>query len=674
MDEEEPRRAQGDLEGPAAGASSPAAAPLPPIPADSTVSPPGDIPALPDVGLFGPSRRVPPVTESRGSPVRLPGRSSGRASGRAEAGRLPLVTEEDLRTHLEGRAEALRTGDLPRAQLALDLLEEARRALAVRNVVIASTLLVHEAKNALDEGQPARAVRLAEAAGRLSPELPAAHWMRIQAYLRHEASGAGRVIAGARDFVLAWVVGFRNQVHLSVQLVLVTLAAFLGTAGLFAFVQLMKYVTFSAHDLASFGPSFVGTGEVLILLVAVVSLPLVVLVSLPISITVALVVLMAYQSKSERWVSIVLIGALAIAPWLLRLAAPLATLDGSPADLLASAVGEALVSDVEDRLEWEMNRNRDFVSAVVLAHRLRKRGELEGAETAYRNALDVRPGESDAQNNLGVVQYLRGRRDAARTAFKAAQRGGQAEPVLNLAVMTAEDGRFDEANRLLERAKGLDAALVERYQALDPSLTAGQKLAEVPLSDGLLWRALFTHAATERAAIARELGRPTLGLTTGWGLTGTLLVLALVGLALSRFQGRVSAGCSKCGLPARPDPNRQLCDQCRSVFLSGMTVDPELRRTKERKVRRYQRWRRWSVRFMALMAGAGDVFAGRVLAGIVMLFVFSFAVCVAWVPGVYGVYAWRVFTDDSLSQAQGVLGIGIAGLMSLWSLGRTLAR
>ena len=640
--------------------------PLPPIPADSTVSPPADIPSLPDVGVLDPAPSAPFVPAPRVS-------GGPRIQRRlAPLDPVPEVTEADLDRHLAVRAEALRANDLPRAQLALDLLEETRRALAVRNVVTASALLVHEARGAIHDGQPARAVRLAEAAGRLSPDLPAAHWMRVLAYTRHEASSVGRTVAGFRDFVLAWVRGFRNQVHLSVQVVLLGLVALLAAGFFLTVVQLVKYAAFAAHDIASLGPRFVGTGEVLILLVAIVALPLVVLASLPLSIAFALPMLTAYQTRAERTVSAIVILALAAAPWMLRLVAPLATLDGSPVDTLAAAVGEASAHDVEEQLRREADRRRDFVSAVVLAHRLRRRGDLEEAEATYRKALNVRPRDHDAQNNIGVIQYLRGRRDAARMSFKAAQRGGQVEPLLNLAVLSAEDGRFDEAKRLLERAKAVDASVVRRHQALDSSLATGQKLAEARLDDALLWATLFGGATDTRTAVARELGRPVLGLAAGVGFTVTLVVLLLGGLAIARLRDRASSGCAKCGLPARPDASRQLCAQCRTVFLSAVAVDPELRRKKERQVRRFQRSRRWLVRVMAVVAGAADVFGGRPVAGAAMLFVFCFAVAVALTPHGWGTHAWGVFVGDSLDQTQRLFGLGIAALMSLWSVGRAL--
>lgn len=643
--------------------------PLPPMPPDSTVSPPADIPLLPDVGLPASPVVAPPALPAPAPP-------SGRRVLRRS---LPLepelrVTEADLEKHLTVRAKALRTGDLSRAQLALALLEETRRALAVRNVITASALLVHEARSALGDGRSARAVRLAEAAGRLSPDLPAAHWMRVLAYHRHEASSVGRVVAGVRDFVFAWVRGFRNQVHLSVQLALLSLVSVLAAGGLFAAIQFVKYGAFVAHDIASLGPRFVGTGEILILLVALVVLPVVVLASLPLSIAFALPMLMAYQTRAERTVSAALILVLAVAPWMLRLVAPLAALDGSPVDTLAVAVGEVSVRDVEDRLQEEADRRRDFVSAVVLAHRLRRRGDLAGAETAYRQALNVRPTDPDAQNNIGVVQYLRGRRDAARMAFRVAERGGQVEPLLNLAVLSAEDGRFDEAKRLLERANAIDAAVVERYQARDSSLTAGQKLAEARLDDSVLWATLFAGAGGDRTAVARELGRPALGLPAGVGFTVVLVVFLIGGLTTARLHLPVSSGCTKCGLPARSDARGQLCDPCRSVFLSAIAVDPKLRRRKERRVRRYQSWRRWSLRALAVVAGAADVFAGRSVAGAAMLLVFCFAVAAAVTPNGWGVHAWDVFVGDSLGRVRLLLGLGIAALLSLWSVGRTLAR
>lgn len=532
---------------------------------------------------------------------------------------IEIPTEREMALHIEARAAALRAGDLEKAELELAFIEELRLNLAARNVVSVSAELIQEAKVAMDLGHLDVAAQRAEAAARLSPDLEAAHWMRARVYWRHDPPQLELVVASMQDLLRCRFTVFRNQISFLTELLtLVGLALVLCVAA-FAVLQLLKYIRYPAHDLAQRVPDFIGAGEMVILLLVLVALPFGLGFGLAPTLALALAVVVAYQQERERLASYVLIAALALGPGAIYVAAPLVSFHGSVVDAMAEASSEAFARDAETRLAHRVAQGSDYASGMVLAHRLRQRGDLAGAEAAYAKAIAAEPRDPVAQNNLGVVLLLRGRFEDAEQAFRrATQNSGGVEPYLNLALLAADRGRFDESSRLMEQARALDPGMVARHTLL--SGTVGKKAAVASPSESLLWQQLFTVGREEAPAITAEVWTPMSGRLSPGLCSAVVVLLGALGLALIRWSPGLSVPCPKCGLPAHAMTQGQLCDQCKSVFLAAVAVEPKLKDKKERAVRRHQQRRRWVERLLAVAAGAGHMVGGRPLAGLVLFF------------------------------------------------------
>ena len=81
-------------------------------------------------------------------------------------------------------------------------------------------------------------------------------------------------------------------------------------------------------------------------------------------------------------------------------------------------------------------------------------GELEGAERAYRHALDIDPEYALAWNNLAVVRHHRGDAHESESAFRAALAHGRAlaDVQRNMGLMLARSGRIEHAIDAYRRA------------------------------------------------------------------------------------------------------------------------------------------------------------------------------------------------------------------------------
>jgi cellulose synthase operon protein C len=92
-------------------------------------------------------------------------------------------------------------------------------------------------------------------------------------------------------------------------------------------------------------------------------------------------------------------------------------------------------------------------------------GDLEGAERAYRHALDIDPEYALAWNNLAIVRHHRGDAHESESAFRAALAHGRAlaDVQRNLGLMFARTGRDEHALEAYRRAIESDPNLAVAY-------------------------------------------------------------------------------------------------------------------------------------------------------------------------------------------------------------------
>lgn len=554
--------------------------------------------------------------------IRLPKEKEAPPGSTVDGG----PTEIGLWQALEDRYRHLRAGNKAGAQVALARLEQLADKLKLRNFVGASTLFLAEARQALAEERYDDAVRLADSAVRISPDLLSAHLLRSESYFRRDWTQLRAIAGSLWGAVKSQVFVFRNQLWLlSGALGFLGAAWCLGVAGFLA-IQFFKYARYAAHDLSRPLPRLVGAGEVVIALLMLCVLPAVMGWGILISALAVTVVVAAYQSAREFATGAALLIGTAALPFVVELVAPLYLFPASDVDRMYAAATEAFAQDAEARLENETrSKDRTGQVALVLAHRKRHRGDVAGAEEDYRRALSLAPGLVGARNNLGVILFDTGRKEAAKANFEQASASGtHAEPLLNLALWHLDAGRFDEANAYVDRARGISGRLAEDFSARQEAGGTTMQLFEMSLPAGMFWRRLWDVPETERQAFSGRVWRRLGGaLSPAWSGTAVLfLCLVLAWLRPRTQRVDLSTACPKCGRAARRSAPAGFCGHCQSIFLNAMAVEPALRLRKEAEVRRFQRGRRWLERGLSLLGGLGLVLAGQPILGVILSIAF----------------------------------------------------
>lgn len=159
-------------------------------------------------------------------------------------------SELDIIRHLEQRAQHQRGGDARAAELELELAEEVKQSLNLRNVVVVSELLIHEAKEQIKAKNHKSASRLADTAARFSPDLADAHWMRVRAYVAEDSTQVASIVGAGWDYVLSNFGALRNRVGVLTFIAVLGLLALLGTFVVFSALQVLKHLRYPAHDLS----------------------------------------------------------------------------------------------------------------------------------------------------------------------------------------------------------------------------------------------------------------------------------------------------------------------------------------------------------------------------------------------------------------------------------------
>ncbi len=636
----------------------------------------------------------PAPTPGGGSPAVVPAATTGapgaeglgaRPGGAPETAPAPATeapapadcyktrSEADLRRALETRARARRDGKAAEAELALTQLQGLRRELGLRNVPLASALLVRESRRTLEANETAQARALALAAAELSPDMVDVQWMGLRATVADDPTAVAAIFRSLGRVLGARLGRVRNQVALATDALAIFGLTLLALASLFALIHASRYARYLAHDLRRTLPSWFTPLQGLLALLLLWIAPVLLGLGLVPALALVLASLLAYQTARERALGLLLLVGLTLSPLAMLGTAPLVAFHGSLADALEAANEEAFADDAERRLVAAVEAgDRDPAIVMSLAHRAELRGDLRAAIRQYREALAAEDSPV-ARNNLGRLLYLCRERDAAfKELERAAGAGGRAEPSLNLASLLLDQARFPAAQAAIDRARDLDAELARRYGETPTDTPTEQKLLAVPVDLSGAWGRLLSLELDSRLALADHVWR-TLGSrlpVQAMPIVGLVLLLLGGVVARKRLAWSLSHPCPKCGQPAPQSAPRGYCEQCQTLFLNAVTVEPATRARKERAIERYQTRRSWAARGLSLFAGAGEIYASRPFWGFALAFgLLGSGVAWLWLGGLSS-EAWAVWLGPG-----GVLPFvtaAVAGLATLWSIRRAL--
>jgi tetratricopeptide (TPR) repeat protein len=514
-----------------------------------------------------------------------------------------------------GKSNGIRTFPLYAAAAA----SFARQAAAQRNKAAADW--GNKTAEQLDPTSPSVAFTKADAAA------DAKDWMTA---LRKAARGYVNVFGE-----------YRSRLVSRSDLFVVLLLAVVVTAALFSIALFVRHGRAAAHDFREILGAFLSGGSVTVLAVALLFLPIFLWLGPMWLLLYWLIIFFGYATRAERVLIVVLALLVAAAPVALDLVANRVAGVESPVLVAAIASEErGYHPDALRRLQELVNVVPDRPLLYLLHGNLQlMEGNVQQASNSYRRSLELSD-SAGAHVNIGNLHFLDNDVPAAINEYERAER---LDPTLAIAfynhsVASGEAFRFDEQARMLDQAKRLDRAYVEKLSSNQPS----QKVVMYRPAIAVAWREAETIA---RRGVARTLfGNyayfdPLAGAKNPLTLGGLLAAIAAPLLFLKRRRAGFAGACIKCGRTfchrcKSARESATYCTQCIHIYLKRDGVSLATKREKLDQVVEYQSG--VSTRnklFGAFVPGSGQLLEGRTLAGLLGVFLFIFFVCLAIFTG-----------------------------------------
>jgi tetratricopeptide (TPR) repeat protein len=595
----------------------------------------------------GPAAEPPPPDPSAaGTPDSLPAPSRPRDAEPpplpAARPILPVATSLDavFERWAERRA-ALREQDPARAAAAASAVLEARRELAIDNLVPFAFSAVRDADRSLQAGVVADALTHAELAVRLAPELADAHATLARARFARSPGEVGAVLSAFSDATGAALSEPHTRRAFLGELVAALVAAVLTAGAVALGLLLLRSLRLFLHDFhhlpllrgsAGIQASFLG----LVLLATPAAFGLGPLAFM----AVALLAAWLYLTTSERLALTAALLVVAATPWaaqqVSRSLAWTGTLAEAVHDLEHASPGDAEVAALADRAS---QGTPPAALTAALGRHAKRRGDLAAAARWYEEALRADPRAAEVEVNLGNVHFLQGDLEKAKASYLAAvdhaagDRTIQAAAHYDLSKLYLRSSDIERSSASRDRAEQEDGAFLRRFGA-DDDFSANRYLVDVPVPAA---KVLALAGGDDTPEAIRDAARLHLAgalppWTWPWVPVG--LGALLWGLVLLLPRLAPSHACERCGRPAcrRCDGGGgPLCGQCVNVYVKKGVVEARDRMRKDAEVRRHEQVRRALIRGLAVASGGGGhLYAGLPWRGLALLTALLFLGFLGW--------------------------------------------
>ena len=353
------------------------------------------------------------------------------------------------------------------------------------------------------------------------------------------------------------------------------------------------------------------------------------------------VIFFAYAGALERLLIIVLALAIAAIPLVLDLNAHwIAGVDGP-------IVLSAIASEEQSYYPEALHRLQDVVNVApdsAMLHLLLGNLELQDgnepeAAARYRRSLELRD-TAGAHVNLGNLHFLDNDFAAAITEY---QRAEELDPHVAIAfynhsIASGETYKFDEQAQRLDQAKKIDRNAIERVMSNPPS----QKIVvyRPPIAEAWDVSSRIARSGAARALFGNYSSfDPLISARNPITIGGVLAAIIAPLIFLKRRQHGFAGSCIKCGRTFCPRcksarESSTYCTQCIHIYLKRDGVSVATKRAKLEEVGQHQSGMLRRNRFIAtFLPGSAQLLEGRTIIGLLGLFVFLFAVCLAVLVG-----------------------------------------
>lgn len=534
---------------------------------------------------------------------------------------------------------AIDSGDVDSATKKANELMELAKSYGIKTFPLYAESASALARQAGKRGNRLAADWAGKVADQLDPNSPAVAFSKADA-ASEQKNWAKAIPTAFRGYANVFA-KYRARILSRSDFLIVIIIALAMTAAIFAIALFVRYGRSMAHDFRETLSQWTRGGAVTVLAFALLFLPLFVWLGPVWLLLYWFVIFFGYAGLGERVLIILLALVVASAPIILDLTAHwIAGVDG-PVVLPAIASAEqSYYPEALRRLQELVTIVPDNATLHLLLGNLQlQEGNEPQAAVHYRRSLELR-NSAGAHVNLGNLNFLEGDFPAAINEYQKAEQldARLAITFYNHSIASGETYKFDEQAARLDQAKRIDRANIERIMSNPPS----QKI--------VMYRPPIAEAWSVSAALAkRHLARALFG-NYSWfdplvsarnpiTLGGLLAAILAPVIFLKRRHAGFAGSCIKCGRTFCPRcksarESTTYCTQCIHIYLKRDGVSVATKRTKLDEVGQHQSGMlRRNKLFATVLPGSAQLLEGRTIVGVLGLFIFFFAVCLAVLTG-----------------------------------------
>jgi tetratricopeptide (TPR) repeat protein len=271
---------------------------------------------------------------------------------------------------------------------------------------------------------------------------------------------------------------------------------------------------------------------------------------------------------------------------------------------------------------------------------LKREGRYEEAIAVYKKLLGKRPDPRVYVNlgncYVGLYDFVEGGKHYLEEAAKNYEAAIAIRPLAsayyNLSQVSREMIDFAAGNKYLRSALALDRDSVAEYSSFY-ARTPNRFVVDETLTDGDLWK-----YAGKKSGSASTFGTAVIPLPY---MTFAGLLLVLFFYAINRTMKGKAYRCRKCNTVLCPACEKrlmwgQLCPQCYGSLVKLDELDVKERVARLLSIYEKQRRRKRTLKILAFsVPGFAQLYAGRILFGLIFLWPFLFCIVMPFAPGVF---------------------------------------
>ena len=482
-------------------------------------------------------------------------------------------------------------------------LNETRLNSGLRSTEAYSYLLIEKAHKNRSES-----VQLLKEAAKNSPDLPAVYFELAKTSFSPSSSGVFQSVEYIIEGIAAYSRNFWSAFTLAGSLLLSMVISFVVVAAIIVVIRFPGDIQLFAHDITE--AKYLLSILILLIVISIIS-PLLFLAGM-------LVLFGMYMRKLDRIVVYLFLAFLVFSPMFFKAASLFV-------HALSSSQMKAIVKVNESKDNkyalTALKNGDDYASLFSYALALKREGLFDEAVAVYQRLLQIRP-DPRVYVNLGNCYIgLKNTEMAITYYLKAVELKPLASAYYNLSQTSREILDFTKGDEYFKRALELNRDAVTNYRAIY-SRNPNRTVVDETLSYAELW-GLAMRDRGKTSAFGTAVLPP-------YFISGTAIILIFLFFFLNNVIRIKAYRCKRCStiLCSRCEKHLtwgSMCQRCYASIVKMDELEAKERVSKLLSIYDHQKKRRSIMKiFSFLVPGVSQIYAGKILVGILFLWPFLF--------------------------------------------------